>query len=820
MRQIILILVSFLSCSAVYAVTAKISVEPATTVDVGEEVFFSAAGSSGSGNLLIDGTFEWEFGDGYVHKFDEPYYYSKNGGITVTHFYMNPGVYTATLVVTDAEKNKDTETVQITVQGKDTKLPPRPSIEPLLELKFEGNLEDKSPNRFIVNWQNGQGAFMRGKEGKSADLSKGAYIEVEDSGRKLSGMNELSVSFWAKKRTKDSYGCLLYLGPYSISTKKPSYIEGVIETTNGRQVAKHYNLYDVDNLMWHHYALTYDGEWIRLYIDGEKIEQSNCSKQHTGIVITSINNLLIGKSQSGTEVFDGYIDEVKIYNKALSRKELYVGFELWHADFHGHIAQYIYAQIPGQINKDPGNKLKVTVEGDQGYSKVILEKDNLKNEEKFLFRNSELPSGNYMFIAQLLDSENNILDGIKEKFAKPYDGIPKVGINENNAICIDGKPFFPVFPFGLNYRKYGIWSVEGYINSMCATGWPSDFKDWKFRLRRAESKKLSFIGPVVWKGLPGALIREGGKRNADITLMQKYINQTKDRSNLLMWSWTDEPDLGGSLHTTAPVVRSWAYQCHKLDPQHLVYSNFVGYGFGEHTSEYNKMQKKEYCYLYNSYLFGGKRALTTDVYAFDYYPYEKSSDPGDYTVADMAFAVDKIQELNYGLTPFIPWIEVCDINVDQDPPPTAAQCKHIIWINVVHGCKGIGWFNHFKEIGERYPVMAEFVRQITELTPVVLGPEPDIVVTHDADNPGSRVDFMVRKDDTDIYIFAVRVTEPDESSNPTIHVTFTIKEGGSGQAIVYDENRTVNITNGSFADSFAPNAVHIYRISNQRKEGN
>jgi hypothetical protein len=95
----------------------------------------------------------------------------------------------------------------------------------------------------------------------------------------------------------------------------------------------------------------------------------------------------------------------------------------------------------------------------------------------------------------------------------------------------------------------------------------------------------------MWKGLPGTLVGGGEKRNADITLLQKYVNQTKDSSNLLMWSWTDEPDLGGWQHTTAPVVRSWGYQCHKLDPQHLVYTNFVGYGFGEHANDYNKMAK-------------------------------------------------------------------------------------------------------------------------------------------------------------------------------------------------------------------------------------
>ena len=95
--------------------------------------------------------------------------------------------------------------------------------------------------------------------------------------------------------------------------------------------------------MWHHYILTYDGTIAKLYLDGREL----CSEAHTGTIVDVTNNLLIGKD------FDGQIDEIRMYNKALTPEELFKNFELWHADFHGHTAQYIYAQIPGEITKGP-----------------------------------------------------------------------------------------------------------------------------------------------------------------------------------------------------------------------------------------------------------------------------------------------------------------------------------------------------------------------------------------------------------------------------------------------------------------------------------
>ena len=71
---------------------------------------------------------------------------------------------------------------------------------------------------------------------------------------------------------------------------------------------------------WYHVAMTYDGSNIRLYLDGTL---DNSSAQ-TGSIDTSNQPVLIGKHEVGdcTGVWDGLLDDVRVYNRALSADEV------------------------------------------------------------------------------------------------------------------------------------------------------------------------------------------------------------------------------------------------------------------------------------------------------------------------------------------------------------------------------------------------------------------------------------------------------------------------------------------------------------------
>ena len=69
---------------------------------------------------------------------------------------------------------------------------------------------------------------------------------------------------------------------------------------------------------WSHVAMTYDGTKLRLYINGDEVG----SRTLTGRIIASNRELRIGGNDFWGEFFNGRIDEVRIYNRALQPTEI------------------------------------------------------------------------------------------------------------------------------------------------------------------------------------------------------------------------------------------------------------------------------------------------------------------------------------------------------------------------------------------------------------------------------------------------------------------------------------------------------------------
>ena len=69
---------------------------------------------------------------------------------------------------------------------------------------------------------------------------------------------------------------------------------------------------------WVHVAGTYDGSRMRVFING----QARGSLSVSGNIQDTSNPIYIGHSQFWPRHFDGRIDEVQVYNKALSNSEI------------------------------------------------------------------------------------------------------------------------------------------------------------------------------------------------------------------------------------------------------------------------------------------------------------------------------------------------------------------------------------------------------------------------------------------------------------------------------------------------------------------
>ena len=69
---------------------------------------------------------------------------------------------------------------------------------------------------------------------------------------------------------------------------------------------------------WSHLAATYDGAALRLYVNGALLS----TRAVTGSITASANPLRIGGNNIWGEFFNGVIDEVRVYNRALTAQEI------------------------------------------------------------------------------------------------------------------------------------------------------------------------------------------------------------------------------------------------------------------------------------------------------------------------------------------------------------------------------------------------------------------------------------------------------------------------------------------------------------------
>ena len=131
----------------------------------------------------------------------------------------------------------------------------------------------------------------------------------------------ITVSLWAKSNTENwnEYGCL--------ASKRNAYIlhpwiDGktinfFIYASGWRGVE--YTPSDIKQ--WHHYAGTFDGKILKLYIDGVEVAKENVFSRKTAIN-SDQGALYIGKDDDLERYFNGQIAEVSIWNKACTAKAI------------------------------------------------------------------------------------------------------------------------------------------------------------------------------------------------------------------------------------------------------------------------------------------------------------------------------------------------------------------------------------------------------------------------------------------------------------------------------------------------------------------
>ena len=149
----------------------------------------------------------------------------------------------------------------------------------------------------------------------------GDYVDLGNGDWTNPG-NNMTVAAWFKVDVFDvAYQTIIAKGLYTYrlgrttnSNKLQAYMD--YDANHNWQVATGTTIVNVG---WHHAAVTYDGTNMKLYIDGVQ-EGGNVA---LSTLHTSTANLCIGRNVDSTgRDWQGWIDDVRLYNKALTPAQI------------------------------------------------------------------------------------------------------------------------------------------------------------------------------------------------------------------------------------------------------------------------------------------------------------------------------------------------------------------------------------------------------------------------------------------------------------------------------------------------------------------
>jgi hypothetical protein len=152
---------------------------------------------------------------------------------------------------------------------------------------------------------NGASSWVTVPDATSLDLTNGLTLEAWVRPSTLSG--------WRTALLKESAGGLSYALYAHNNTPNPAV---TVQIGGGDRSAEGTSPLPLNT--WTHLAATYDGAQLRLYVNGVQAG----SRAQTGNIAVSAAPLRVGGNAVWTEFFAGLIDEVRVYNRALSPAEI------------------------------------------------------------------------------------------------------------------------------------------------------------------------------------------------------------------------------------------------------------------------------------------------------------------------------------------------------------------------------------------------------------------------------------------------------------------------------------------------------------------
>ena len=197
------------------------------------------------------------------------------------------------------------------------------------------------------------------------------WIEVPDH-QSLDIQNEITVQAWVYYRSYNGRGEICVKDQnWELGIHSDGRIEPSIYTNRWHQ-PKDSRIMELNT--WTHVAMTYDGNHIKTYINGV----GQITQTLSGSMQMSNSNLLIGKWYSNSEWMDGYIDDLSVWNVALSEQEIQTIMDNGpNGNEEGLVALWDFNEGSGnQINDLTANQNNGTINGanwtNEGASDIVI----------------------------------------------------------------------------------------------------------------------------------------------------------------------------------------------------------------------------------------------------------------------------------------------------------------------------------------------------------------------------------------------------------------------------------------------------------------
>ena len=192
---------------------------------------------------------------------------------------------------------------------------------------FNGDVKDISGNK-NNGTMNGGLQFDTDRFGSKCGAlkfnGKDGYVTVPNSRSLKSPQKELSIGVWFRlDKGAGGIKWLTVVCKADIRDELPQSPQYRLQATNqtisiNTEFTERY-VKDVAFDVWHHYTVVYDGSMVKSYLDGTKFFEFAYSNS----LVPNSMPLEIGRDMpGGLEYFAGSFDELRIYNRALSDREV------------------------------------------------------------------------------------------------------------------------------------------------------------------------------------------------------------------------------------------------------------------------------------------------------------------------------------------------------------------------------------------------------------------------------------------------------------------------------------------------------------------